>query len=508
MMFRGACACACVLTKMFYVFAVCRRYTVSAKHAVITCEVKDAEASPPEFEMKVVDVSRNGLTLNGSKLTKDQYYTLKDGDVLTLPFHLEYRFELNPDGVLPRATRVPVENHVTPAQKKSRISPNMSPGSNENKRMRESGGESVARNLNAASEALSVENDELRKRLAALEQDAVKAAARETALEADIEKLRASEAEAREAMNATAGAPTETAESLKDELKAATKQVEEHVARVEALTAELEEAKTARANDAAAMETMEAKLDTFSQERLELLQKECCLQTRINEAEVRAEKSEKEVVAMRERVEQVEANVKQAEAKLTTVNALEESVETLNAQIKKMSKTIEAQKQMLRNVRTKYETIKEVVDQLGAEFDASLPEEAAITTDTEGDADMNEAAEDDKGNEKEDGNNNSNEDADDEEKGDAEHEEEDHDDDYMVQTSQEGKNQFSDSILADALLPQTETQRVSALEDDDAEPVNASPLRSIGNSPRTEGDNTPDKRRASASAARISHEDE
>ena len=95
---------------------------VSAKHAVITCEVKDAKASPPEFEIKIIDLSRNGVMLNGERINKDEYYALKDGDAVTMPFHLEYRFELNPDGTLPRATRVPVDETPTPLQKK-RASP-------------------------------------------------------------------------------------------------------------------------------------------------------------------------------------------------------------------------------------------------------------------------------------------------------------------------------------------------------------------------------------------------
>jgi hypothetical protein len=70
--------------------------TVSAKHAVITCEVIDAERNPPELEIKIVDLSRNGVWLNGERLVKDRYYPMNDGDVVTLPFHLEYRFELNP----------------------------------------------------------------------------------------------------------------------------------------------------------------------------------------------------------------------------------------------------------------------------------------------------------------------------------------------------------------------------------------------------------------------------
>jgi hypothetical protein len=169
---------------------------------------------------------------------------------------------------------------------------------------------------------------------------------------------------------------------------------------------------------------------------------------------------------------------------------------------------------MLRNVRTKYETIKDVVDQLGAEFVEAQPD-ATTDVDADGDADMNEAAEDDndkdnQGNEGHD--NNGDDDVDDDDKSDAEFED-DADDFQVVHTSQGAKNDFSDSILADVTFPQTETQRVSALEEDNEdEVVNASPLRSIGNSPRADGDNTTaDKRRASASAAReatFSQEDE
>ena len=100
---------------------------VSAKHAVVTCEVKDAEASPPELEVKIVDLSRNGVTLNGVKLKKDEYVALKDGDVVTLPFHLEYRFELNPEGTPPRSTCALLNGAPTPLQLKKR-SPGASVG--------------------------------------------------------------------------------------------------------------------------------------------------------------------------------------------------------------------------------------------------------------------------------------------------------------------------------------------------------------------------------------------
>jgi len=152
------------------------RGTVSAKHAVITCEVIDAERNPPELEIKIVDLSRNGVWLNGERLVKDRYYPMNDGDVVTLPFHLEYRFELNPDGVLPRATRVPPEDNSTPLQKK-RASPNgesIREGS-ESKRIRESGGESVPVQDQQASAELTRKNEQLEATVEQLTKELVEA---------------------------------------------------------------------------------------------------------------------------------------------------------------------------------------------------------------------------------------------------------------------------------------------------------------------------------------------
>lgn len=51
--------------------------------------------------------------LNGEWINKDEYYEFKDGDVVMMLFYLEYRFELNLDGTLSRATRVFVDETST-----------------------------------------------------------------------------------------------------------------------------------------------------------------------------------------------------------------------------------------------------------------------------------------------------------------------------------------------------------------------------------------------------------
>ena len=215
---------------------------MSAKHAVITCEVKDAKASPPEFEIKIIDLSRNGVMLNGERINKDEYYELKDGDAVTMPFHLEYRFELNPDGTLPRATRVPVDETPTPLQKK-RASPATAAVENGGgaKKPRESCDDNEGQGQ--AMRELTTENGELRQRVEALEKE--------------LEEARRREKEA--------AAPTEAAEGDNDDVRAeALREAEEKVkqaeARAEKLNAELEEAQAVVEGAASATKEMETKL--------------------------------------------------------------------------------------------------------------------------------------------------------------------------------------------------------------------------------------------------------
>ena len=207
---------------------------MSAKHAVVTCEVKDAEASPPELEVKIVDLSRNGVTLNGVKLKKDEYVALKDGDVVTLPFHLEYRFELNPEGTPPRSTCALLNGAPTPLQLKKR-SPGASVGDG-----REDGSNSKrARGVDGAdAEALreaNQANETLRRRVEELEK----------ALEAEAVDERRKQSD-----------ETNDAEVV-DELERKLASAEERAVKAEN---ELDEAKRVVENAAAATKELETKL--------------------------------------------------------------------------------------------------------------------------------------------------------------------------------------------------------------------------------------------------------
>lgn len=218
------------------------RGAVSAKHAVITCEVIDAERNPPELEIKIVDLSRNGVWLNGERLVKDKYYPMNDGDVVTLPFHLEYRFELNPDGVLPRATRVPPEDNSTPLQKK-RASPNgesIREGS-ESKRIRESGGESVPAQDQQASAELMQKNEQL---------------------EATVERLSKELAEAKEEAAKQREQATAAAEQADKSVTEANSKLAEAETKAERAAEELEQTKNA-------VSDLESKLEEAVVARLE-----------------------------------------------------------------------------------------------------------------------------------------------------------------------------------------------------------------------------------------------
>lgn len=474
---------------------------VSAKHAVITCEVKNAEHSPPEFEIKVVDVSRNGLILNGERLVKDKHYTLKDGDLLTLPFNVEYRFELNPEGVLPRATRVSLDDYETPAQKKVRTSPDAVKYESEIKRGRDDGLATGALQVSAVNEALSAENSGLRERIATLEAERLKSAARLSDLEAEVEALRTADKEVMESQ----AAAVEVVQSMKQELEGKLREVDEYAARVEALEedkAALEEDKAERAEAAgfmeAAIKEMDEKILEMEETRVQQVNE---LQTRVDQAyaeveatnqeiamhKMRAERAEAELKDTEFKLVQTEAKLEQTEAKHASAIALEESLKESNAQNKKLAQIIESQKQMLNNLRSKYETIKHVVEQFGAEFKTPQSVEDATNDDQANDdaahgtdADMNEAAGDQNNDEFE------------KDQDDAEERDDDDDDDYEVHAA---NSQFTDSIGAD-VFPQAETQRVNAVEDNE-EVTMPSPLRSIGNSPRAESE----RKRLSVSAA-------
>ena len=73
---------------------------MSAKHAVIACDVAGAE-TPDEYKVTITDFSRHGVFVNGEKIEPGAPAPLAPDDVVTLPFGLEYRFELPRDAPRP-----------------------------------------------------------------------------------------------------------------------------------------------------------------------------------------------------------------------------------------------------------------------------------------------------------------------------------------------------------------------------------------------------------------------
>ena len=311
---------------------------MSAKHAVVTCEVKDAEASPPELEVKIVDLSRNGVTLNGVKLKKDEYVALKDGDVVTLPFHLEYRFELNPEGTPPRSTRALLNGAPTPLQLKKR-SPGASVGDG-----REDGSNSKrARGVDGAdAEALreaNQANETLRRRVEELEK----------ALEAEAVDERRKQSD-----------ETNDAEVV-DELERKLASAEERAVKAEN---ELDEAKRVVENAAAATKELETKLaeTTASKATLET-SLEVAEARRVEEIEMLKSEHASVVESLRARVADVVAETA----------PLKESLAHAKAQLEKNGHV----------VRESHELAKQLFDKLGESVRAT----ASVSFGDDGDDD-------------------------------------------------------------------------------------------------------------------------
>ena len=311
---------------------------MSAKHAVVTCEVKDAEASPPELEVKIVDLSRNGVTLNGVKLKKDEYVALKDGDVVTLPFHLEYRFELNPEGTPPRSTRALLNGAPTPLQLKKR-SPGASVGDgredgSNSKRARGADG-ADAEALREASEA----NETLRRRVEELEK----------ALEAEAVAERRKQSD-----------ETNDAEIV-DELERKLAAAEERAVKAEN---ELDEAKRVVENAAAATKELETKL-------AETTASKATLETSLEVAEAR-------------RVEEIEMLKSEHASVVESLNARVADVVAETAPLKES--LARAKVQLEKNghvVRESHELAKQLFDKLGESVRAT----ASVSFGDDGDDD-------------------------------------------------------------------------------------------------------------------------
>jgi pSer/pThr/pTyr-binding forkhead associated (FHA) protein len=311
---------------------------VSAKHAVVTCEVKDAEASPPELEVKIVDLSRNGVTLNGVKLKKDEYVALKDGDVVTLPFHLEYRFELNPEGTPPRSTRALLNGAPTPLQLKKR-SPGASVGDgredgSNSKRARGADG-ADAEALREASEA----NETLRRRVEELEK----------ALEAEAVAERRKQSD-----------ETNDAEVV-DELERKLASAEERAVEAEN---ELDEAKRVVENAAAATKELETKL-------AETTASKATLETSLEVAEAR-------------RVEEIEMLKSEHASVVESLNARVADVVAETAPLKESLARAKAQLEKNGHVvRESHELAKQLFDKLGESVRAT----ASVSFGDDGDDD-------------------------------------------------------------------------------------------------------------------------
>ena len=311
---------------------------MSAKHAVVTCEVKDAEASPPELEVKIVDLSRNGVTLNGVKLKKDEYVALKDGDVVTLPFHLEYRFELNPEGTPPRSTCALLNGAPTPLQLKKR-SPGASVGDgredgSNSKRARGADG-ADAEALREANQA----NETLRRRVEELEK----------ALEAEAVDERRKQSD-----------ETNDAEVV-DELERKLASAEERAVKAEN---ELDEAKRVVENAAAATKELETKLaeTTASKATLET-SLEVAEARRVEEIEMLKSEHASVVESLRARVADVVAETA----------PLKESLAHAKAQLEKNGHV----------VRESHELAKQLFDKLGESVRAT----ASVSFGDDGDDD-------------------------------------------------------------------------------------------------------------------------
>lgn len=311
---------------------------VSAKHAVVTCEVKDAEASPPELEVKIVDLSRNGVTLNGVKLKKDEYVALKDGDVVTLPFHLEYRFELNPEGTPPRSTRAPLNGAPTPLQLKKR-----SPGSSVGDGREDGSNSKRARGADGAdAEALreaNQANETLRRRVEELEK----------ALEAEaVDERRKQSDETNDAQ-------------VVDELERKLASAEERAVEAEK---ELDEAKRVVENAAAATKELETKL-------AETTASKATLETSLEVAEAR--RVEEIEMLKSEHASVVESLRARAADVVAETAPLKESLARAKAQLEKNGHV----------VRESHELAKQLFDKLGESVRAT----ASVSFGDDGDDD-------------------------------------------------------------------------------------------------------------------------
>lgn len=455
---------------------------VSAKHVVVTCEVKDAECWPPALDVKIIDVSRNGCVLNGEKMRKDEYYALKDGDMVTLPFHMDYRFELNPEGTLPRATRSAIEETATPLQKK-RSSPAVAAARDEvAKRSRESDvGESAVAPAAPNASFEVAENARLRRLVEELERKI-----EEMEKQRLQEKPGASEPEAvappedEEAKKALEQAMNErdVAVAKLAEVETRAREAEAELdARASKAEAELEEARKVVEGAAAATKELETKLEE-ADEALQVAETK-----RVEEFNALEKQHAEQLAVFQARIDGVDAmekrHAEEVRALRATLEKLESEQEPLRRELELAQSRLAKNEEAMANSR---DLAQKLVEILGHELPEKTRQIAA--NDEEAPRDEDELPEP-----MEKTNDDSQPDGEDERKA---MEDDDAETDGFNGFDNYADRGLSDSVLADVEFPPTEPQPAPAVDDeddqgdDDADPREPSPLRSIGNSPRQE----------------------
>ena len=80
---------------------------MSAKHAVISCEGGDD--GPESYKVTITDHSRHGVMINKEKIPEGKPVPLRHGDVVTLPFNMDYVFKTRGDDGCKPITPPPAE---------------------------------------------------------------------------------------------------------------------------------------------------------------------------------------------------------------------------------------------------------------------------------------------------------------------------------------------------------------------------------------------------------------
>lgn len=357
---------------------------VSAKHVVVTCEVKDASKWPPEFDVKIVDVSRNGASLNGERMEKDKYYALADGDMLTLPFQLDYRFELNPEGTIPRATRAPIEETATPLQKKRASPASASARDDAAKRTRDSdviGSSGPATELEQKLREMNEANEKLRTLVQELQGNIEQKEKRETELVAELERTKASSDEQRPQVDRVEN------EALVKELEETRAQRDEAKSKIEVearARADAEERVEALVGEKVELETKLQSIETAHRDATSALEKQhadAIANTHAQNAETTAKLNE-EITTLKARVAELDEAQAPLRHELKVANTRVQQRDEHILHFRKSAKELYALTLHMSKMNEKYdEMLKSEICAENAEGDATEDEGEAKSDD-------------------------------------------------------------------------------------------------------------------------------